>query len=213
MSRVLSIDNLYNKKNKVLDFTGIWLDAMGKPEANGCWFIWGNSSNGKTVFAAKLAKYLSSFGRVFYNSLEEGASESLKTAFMIAGIEKGDRINPLDKMPIADLKLKLKKSGSAWVIIIDSFQYAGLNKDSYKALLAEFPNKLFVLISHAEGKQPEGRTAKTVRYDADIKIWIEGYKAMPKSRFGGGEPIIIWDKGSEQYWNTSTGSITKKQTK
>jgi hypothetical protein len=201
MSRVLSVDNLYNKKNRVLDFTDIWLDAMGRPEANGCWFIWGNSSNGKTVFAAKLAKYLATFGRVFYNSLEEGASESLKTAFMIAGIEKGDRINPLDKMPLAELKEKLKKGGSPWATIIDSFQYSGLNALSYKALLTEFPNKLFVFISHADGKQPAGRTAKTVRYDADIKIWVEGYKAFPKSRYGGGEPITIWDKGSEQYYN------------
>lgn len=201
MSRVMSIDNLYNKKNKVLDFTGIWLDAIGKPEAKGCWFIWGNSTNGKTVFAAKLAKYLASFGRVYYNSIEEGIGESLKLGFKIAGIERCDRINPLNKMPIAELKLKLKKSGSPWAIIIDSFQYTGLNKENYKLLLDEFPNKLFVFISHAEGKQPEGRTAKAVRYDADVKIWVEGYKAFAKSRYGGGLPITIWKEGAEQYWN------------
>jgi len=200
MSRVLSIDNLYNKKNKVLDFTGIWLDAIGTPEAKGSWFIWGNPANGKTIFSAKLAKYLSAFGRVYYNSLEQGVSLSLKRAFKIAEIESGDRINPLDKMGMSDLRDKLKKNG-AWAVIIDSFQYSGLNAASYKALTRDFPNKLFVIISHAEGKQPSGRPAKSIRFDADVKIWVEGFKAFPESRFGGGEPITIWKEGSEKYWN------------
>lgn len=201
MSRILSIDNLYKKNLKVIEFDGIWRDAIGEPEAKGCWFIWGNSTNGKTIFAAKLAKYLSSFGRVYYNSLEQGVSLSLTRAFKIAQIEPGDRINPLDKMGIPELREKLKIKGSAWAIIIDSFQYSGLNASSYKALLAEFPNKLFIIVSHAEGTQPAGRPAKTVRYDADVKIWVEGFRAFAESRFGGGEPITIWNEGAEKYWN------------
>lgn len=202
MKRALSIDNLYNQKFKTFDFKGEWLDMVGKPEIKGSWFIWGNSSNGKTVFAAKLAKYLSQFGRVLYNSIEEGASESLKKAFKIAGIAPGDKITPLDKEPIEELRERLKRHKSPNVIIIDSFQYTGLTKDTYKALINEFPTKLFVFISHAEGKQPAGRTAKTVRYDANVKIWIEGFKAIPQSRYGGGEPFIIWQKGAEIYWNS-----------
>jgi hypothetical protein len=201
MNRIYSVNNFYNGNNKDLDFDGIWLDAIGKPDAKGCWFIWGNSANGKTIFAVKLAKYLASFGRVYYNPLEEGVSLSLKRAFKIAGIEQKDRIGIIDRMTINDLKEKLRMKGSAWAIVIDSFQYSGLNAISYKALLAEFPTKLFIFISHADGKQPAGRTAKTVRYDADVKIWIEGFKAFPKSRYGGGEPITIWDEGAKKYWN------------
>jgi hypothetical protein len=201
MRRALSIDNLYNQKFKTFDFEGEWLDMVGKPEIKGSWFIWGNPANGKTVFSAKLAKYLSSFGRVLYNSLEEGASVSLRRAFEIAGIEPGDKITPLDKEPIDELKERLRKHKSPNIVITDSFQYTGLTKDSYKALLNEFPGKLFIFISHAEGKQPAGRTAKTVQYDANVKIWVEGFKALPKSRYGGGEPYVIWDEGADIYWN------------
>ena len=199
--RALSIDNLYNQKFKTFDFEGEWLDMVGKPEIKGSWFIWGNSANGKTVFAAKLAKYLSGFKRVLYNSLEEGTSVSLRRAFEIAGIKPGDKITPLDREPIEELAVRLKRHKSPDIIITDSFQYTGLTKDTYKALINEFPNKLFVFISHAEGKQPAGRTAKTVRYDANVKIWVEGFKAIPQSRYGGGEPFIIWPKGAEIYWN------------
>lgn len=201
MKRAISIDNLYNQRFKTFDFEGKWLDMVGRPEVKGSWFVWGNSSNGKTVFAAKLAKYMSNFGRVLYNSLEEGASASLKRAFEIAEIDTNDKITPLDKEPVPELLERLRKHKSPNIIIIDSFQYTGLTKDSYKAMLKEFPNKLFIFISHAEGKQPSGRTARTVKYDANVKIWIEGFKAIPKSRYGGDTPLIIWDKGAEIYWN------------
>jgi predicted ATP-dependent serine protease len=201
MKRALSIENLYSQKFKTFEFDGEWLSLVGKPEISGSWLIWGNSSNGKTVFAAKLAKYMSNFGRVIYDSLEEGVSVSLKRAFEIAGIIDTDRIITLDKEPVSELLERLRKRKSPNIIIIDSFQYSGLTKESYKSILREFTNKLFIFISHAEGKQPSGRTARTVRYDAHVKIWIEGFKAIAKSRYGGDTPLVIWEKGAEIYWN------------
>lgn len=76
----------------------------------------------------------------------------------------------------------------------------GLNKQEYIALKEEFKNKLFIFNSHADGKEPKGSVAQFVRYDADIKVRVEGYKAFPASRFGGGEPFTIWDKGAAEYW-------------
>jgi hypothetical protein len=201
MKRAHSIDNLYNQKFKTLDFEGEWFDLVDKPELKGSWIIWGDTANGKTVFAAKLSKYMSKFGYVLYNSLEEGISKSLKTAFKIAGIVGNEKIIILDKEPIDVLKERLNKHKSPNIIITDSFQYCGLNAISYKALLAEFPNKLFIFISHADGKHPDGRTAKKVTFDANVKIRVEGYMAFAKSRYGGGTPYTIWDEGAQKYWN------------
>jgi hypothetical protein len=55
-------------------------------------------------------------------------------------------------------------------------------------------------VSHAEGKEPKGNVAKSVRYDAFVKIWVEGYKAFPQSRFGGGNEFVIWPAGAQKYW-------------
>ncbi len=201
MNQGYGISQFYEKKIKTIGFTGDWLLLTGDIERKGSWLIWGASGNGKTVFAAKLAKYLSGFERVIYNSLEEGLSVSLRRAFKLAGVSAKDKITVLDKEPISELRERLRKPKSPNLVIVDSFQYSGLTAVSYKKLLAEFDKKLFVFISHADGKEPSGRSAKTVKFDANVKIWIEGYKAFAVSRYGGDKPYIIWDKGAEDYWN------------
>ncbi|MCF6184226.1 MAG: hypothetical protein L3J56_06310 [Bacteroidales bacterium] len=200
MKQGYGIEQFYGKKTKTLDFTDEWLALIGKPEVKGSWFIWGNSGNGKTIFSVKLAKYLSTFGRVLYNSLEEGLSASLKRAFKLAEVSGKDKITLLDKEPMNELAERLRKRKSPKFIIIDSFQYTGLNAMTYKQLTNEFSNKLFIFVSHADGKQPSGRTAKTVHYDANVKIWIDGFKAFSKSRYGGTEPLTIWEEGAKKYW-------------
>ena len=79
-------------------------------------------------------------------------------------------------------------------------QYSFLTRRSYFDLKQQLPNKLLIFISHAAGKEPDGDLAKKVRFDADVKIYVEGYKAFVTSRYGGGEPIIIWEKGAADYW-------------
>lgn len=200
MSRGYGIDQFYSKKFKELEFTGDWLKLIGKPEVSGAWIVWSSSGNGKTVFASQLAKYLSSFGRVAYNSLEEGVSKSLRGAFHIAGINKTHKIVLLDKEPIAALVLRLRKPKSPRFIVVDSLQYANLTLYSYKKLLDDFKDKIFIFISHADGKQPAGRLAKSIRYDSNVKIYIEGFKAVAQSRYGSEGEFIIWQKGAEEYW-------------
>lgn len=41
MSRSLSIKNLYAKKFQQFEFDGLYKTAMGNPESNGIWIIWG----------------------------------------------------------------------------------------------------------------------------------------------------------------------------
>jgi hypothetical protein len=149
-----------------------------------------------------LGKYLTQFGRVAYNSLEEGISQSLKRAIMDCGLVGVRRFILLDKEPITDLILRLQKPKSPDVVFIDSIQYSGLNYRDYRQLRDTNRNKLFIFISHADGKEPAGRTAKSVRYDANIKIYVEGYRAFAASRYGGGEPFTIWEDGAERIYGT-----------
>jgi hypothetical protein len=201
--RGLTVQNVLSYKPKVMDFEGSWLNSFGCPELSGSWLIWGGSGNGKTRFALKLSKYLCRFGRVVYNSLEEGLSLSMQNAIREVGMtDVSRRFLLLDKEPIKDLTERLGKQKSADIVIIDSLQYSGLNYERYKMLKDSFRGKLFIFVSHAEGKQPEGRIAKSIRFDSNVKIWIEGYKAVVVSRFGGGELFTIWDKGAIQYWGS-----------
>jgi hypothetical protein len=193
--RALTVNDLLNYRPHCMNFEGQWLASFGRPERTGTWLIWGNSGNGKTRFAIQLTKYLASLGeRVAYNSVEEGASESLRMAFEAENvIESARRMLILDKEPMPELIARLRRPKSPDIIIIDSLQYTGLKYADYKILRDTFRRKLFVFISHAEGKLPAGRVAQSIRFDAFVKIWIEGYQAFPVSRYGGGESYTIWD--------------------
>ena len=201
MKRAYSIQNIRAYKAKTIPFDGAWADAIGTPELTGSWIIWGNSSNGKTRFALQLAKYLCKFCLVAYDSLEEGLSLSMQQAIAEVGMSDCKRqFVLLDKEPMAELVARLKKQRAPQVVIIDSLQYTGLKYSEYKTLRDTFRNRLFIFVSHADGREPKGEVGKSVKYDAFVKIFVEGYKAIPQSRFGGGAEYVIWEKGAKQYW-------------
>lgn len=208
--KAISIHQLLSYKPVTLQFEQPWLGLIGNPELTGSWIIWGNSGNGKTRFALQLAKYLGKFARVAYNSMEEGLSQSLRLACHESGLaEAGRRLILLDKEPIEDLTNRLSKPKSPQVIIIDSLQYSGLDYRGYKQLRDRFRNKLFIFISHADGKEPAGRTGKSIRFDANVKIWIDGYMAYATSRYGGGQPYTIWKDGAEKIHGIDIQKILK----
>lgn len=204
-NRAVSITKLIQKVFVTMAFTGQWLASFGLPEMSGVWIIWGNSANGKTRFALMLAKYLTLFGKVIYNSLEEGARQSMKRAMIDTGMaEVSKRFTLLHREPMDELKVRLRNRKSANIVFIDSLQYTGMSRKEYIALKEEFPNKLFIFISHAEGKQPAGKLAKFIRYDADQKLHTEGFKVFGNGRFGGGDPFVISKEKSDQYWKTAS---------
>ncbi len=201
MKRALTINDIFNYRARTLPFADKWLAAIGEPELTGSWIIWGGSSNGKTRFALQLAQYMARYCRVAYDSLEEGLSLSLRTAIETVGFADVKRnFCLLDKESIPDLMQRLKRQRSPQVVIIDSLQYTGLSYQDYKMLRDTFRHKLFIFISHGEGREPKGNVAKSVKYDAFVKIYVEGFKAFSQSRFGGGAEYVIWDSGARTYW-------------
>lgn len=200
MKRALTITDIrsYQAKTYLLD-GGLDL-ALGEVELTGSWIVWGGSANGKTRFALQLAKALAKHVRVAYDSLEEGMSLSMRHAIEDVGFADVKRnFVLLDGEGIPELKERLKKQRSPKVVIVDSLQYTGLTYSEYKELRNEFRSKLFIFISHAEGHNPKGAVANSVKYDAFVKIYVEGYRAYPQSRFGGNEPYTIWEEGAEKY--------------
>jgi hypothetical protein len=201
--RAISVGQLLRKKFKTIPLTGHWQEAIGTPEANGIWLVWGQSGNGKTRLSLMLAEMLAQYGKVAYNTLEEGARLSFQKAIRETGfnIPKG-RFTILNREPMDELIVRLKKRKSPDIVIIDSLQYSFLTRRSYFELKQALPNKLIIFISHAAGKDPDGDLAKKVRYDADVKIYVEGYMAFITSRYGGGKPITIWKEGAERFHGT-----------
>ncbi|MBQ7389248.1 MAG: ATP-binding protein [Paludibacteraceae bacterium] len=208
MKRAISNKNVLTAKFEVAEFDGEFLASFGKPELRGAWIIYGGSGCGKTTFVMQVCKYLTRFRRVAYNSLEQGLSLSLQKAWERVDMgEVGSRIILLNKEQLDELSCRLRKKQSPDVIVIDSVHYLHRFNDSqYQTLRNEFPNKLFIFVSHESGGLPKGTIAQNIRYDSDIKIRVEGYKAFVTTRYEvaelgeGGADFVIWDDGANKYW-------------
>ena len=138
-----------------------------------------------------------------------GFSLSLQNTLKRFGVQEcGGRFQVLASASVEDLDERLSRPKSPEFVVIDSFQYLQISYRRYIAFKEAHRNKLIILVSHADGKQPAGRAAKSVKYDASLKIWVEGYKAFSKGRFIGptGE-AVIWEKGAAEYWGDNSNEI------
>lgn len=202
--RAVSLTELFSEIFDEFDFKDAWYESFGKPERKSVWFIGAEVGSGKTTFVSMVAKYMSQFGIVDYDSIEEGKSKSIRKAFARAGLKPGDRrVRLLDKLDMIALEKRLDKHKSASIVIIDTIQHSDLTKSTYLRLKAKYEGKkTFIFISHLDGKKPEGSVAKFIYQDAGVKINIEGFVAFVKSRYVDGisKPFTIYEKGAEAYW-------------
>ncbi|EJW95742.1 hypothetical protein EVA_16151 [gut metagenome] len=196
------VKEMLSIKYPTFEFKDEWYDAFGNPEKRGVWIIWGNSGNGKTSFVMQLCKYLCQFGRVAYNSLEEGASLTMQnTLVRFNMMDVNRKFLLIDAEDMDQLDIRLNKRKSPEFVVIDSFQYTGMNFKQYREFRERHRNKLLIFISHADGKLPSGRSAKSVMFNADMKVYVEGFRAFSKGRYIGPKKYFdIWPEEAERYW-------------
>lgn len=204
INRAYSVSNVLSKQFNALDFTGEWEATLGKPDKAFSAIIWGGTTNGKTEAAIKFAKYLTNFGKVAYNSLEQGLSATMQKALERNYMESlGNSFVLLDREPFEELVLRMKKPKSPDFLFIDSVQYTRITKAQYYQLkeLMLKKGKGIVWISQAKGSLPKGALADDIMYDVDLKLRVEGFKLFPNGRLnGGGEPFVIWAQRAAKYW-------------
>ena len=202
MKKALSMVDLMRKNREVYAFEGALREAFGQPEQNGVWFIWGRSGNGKTSFVLQLCKELTRYGKVAYDSLEEGDSLTMQNALMRVGMGDVGRRFILLNESLKELDTRLKRRRSPDIVVVDSFQYAHIDLKQYEEFIEQHKNKLIIFVSQADGLKPWGRTAQSAMYSASLKIWVEGYRAISKGRYRGNLGYYtIWAEKAEEYWN------------
>jgi hypothetical protein len=190
------------------EFEGPWLASVGRPELRGSWIIYGPSAMGKTTFTLMLLKYLATFDRCIYNSLEEGSSGALHSAWKRVGLaESGKNVLLCDREPVDELRARLKARRSQNIVFLDSLTaMPGFRRADYVSLMNDFPDKLFIFTAHEKRGLPDPSIAETVRRLSDVKIRVEGYKAFFNTRYmdaaagEGGADYVIWPDGAEKYW-------------
>lgn len=203
--RSLSATQVLTIKHDTITLGGIWTDCIGEMDSSGFVFIWGQSGNGKTSAVMSFCKALAEFGTVLYLSEEEGFSLSMQnTLRRFAMNEVGRKFQMRTGCTYEELIKILEKPKSPRFVALDSIQKFGLTYAQFQELSRKFPKKLFVLISQAKGKEPDGRPAFRMKYLAGLKIWVEGYTAFSKGRFiGDTGKAVIWEAGAKDYWGVT----------
>lgn len=206
--RPLRPSEVVNKKRVVYAFDGEWAEIFGQPEQQAKIFITGASFGGKSTFTYKFCKYLQQFGKVWYNSFEEGDTLTSGMKLKDMGIEDGQNFRLIDRYPIAAFKQQMLRRNAAKMCVIDSIQHAGMNKKMYDDFSLSLSNvrrgKMCIFISH----HVKDSFTMHVRHDCDIKIEIIRFIARIESRYTGKTIIhVLYEEGAKKHWGKKYKSI------
>ena len=200
--KVLGLKQLLSKNYRLLELSEGFKESLGELEEVFVMIVWGQSGQGKSNFLMQFVKELCKHGLVMYVGLEEGHTKTMQNLILrhLSNDENG-RVRFADHgTTLEKLIAYLRKKKSPKYVIIDSLQYLNITYDDYKKLKEMFPKKSFIFISHAKGKTPDGKTADKIRYDAGLKIRVEGCMAFILSRYGGTKNYVINEERAKRYW-------------
>jgi hypothetical protein len=201
MKRALTVGNIVNQSVKRIDFTGDFQLAFKNPQNKGVWFIWGGSGSGKSSFVIQLEKEFARSVRTFHNELEEDLDadefierikinqmQDVKDTFLSASYNYNELCTYLDK------------NKSIKVITINSATYFFNSFEQYLDFKVKYKSRIIIVVAHAQGKQPYSELEKRIMFNANQKIFVEGYLASCKGRTIGsnGGLFIIWKEGYEK---------------
>ena len=193
--RAIGVNQLLQKKFDVYRFDGKWYDSFAHPEKNFKMVVYGHPGNGKTEFCIQLAKYLAQFKKVYYNTFEQGLSQSLQDAAVRNKLQEvSGKLIFGNREKFKEMMARLDRRNAPQIVFIDSRDYMRLTTNQYKKITERHPRKAFIIICWKSGTRPKGAYAKDMEYMADIKLDVRNYKAYPRCRFGGNAPFVIWDK-------------------
>ena len=209
MRRALSVNDLLKKKYKLFEFRDNWYDAFSRPARTGIWFIYAGQGQGKTTFVVQLIKYLATFEKVVYNSLEESSEHTIQQVFSKHGMKDvSRRVSITEAEGLEDMEERMMRRKAPRIWIIDTVQYLDMDWDKYRELKRRHHDKLIIFVSHTENNMPDGKIAMKIMRDAALKIFISGFVAISKGRYiGPTGQYIIWPEKAQLIWGKKLSII------
>lgn len=205
LKKALTVANVSNQKIDLVDFESTapeLYQAFGNPQNRGVWFIWGGSGSGKSSLTMDITKAFCYSLRAIHNELEEEVDD----VDFINRIKLKQMQDVKDKYLVSaynytELNEYLDRRNSPDVVIINSATYFFENQHQYFEFTRKYKrDKVIIITGMAQGKSPMSELEKKIMYDANKKIFCEGYLAACKGRTIGpnGGTYIIWKEGHEK---------------
>ncbi len=210
-------------KKKYADIQGLdadFIECFGEIDQAFDIIFFGDSSNGKTNAVAQFVeKMICTFKcKCNYISYEEGHGKTMQNVLINQhqlNEKYGNCLTLYENYTYQQLDYYLHQRKSAKIWVFDSLQASGLSFEQLALLKSKYVmgkgKKIFVYISWAEGKLPQGAAARSIRYHANIKVRVEGFIGFVRSRYGTKKNFISYEAGAKSYWGKAFKKmITKK---
>lgn len=210
--KALGIVQFHQKKFKFIPLKSEkWKAILGDLPYSFVLVIGGFSGNGKTEACIQLADELCSHGKVGWFSYEQRHGADLQRATIRNKMERHSGsfipIDPLSNLPegvslLEDLDKYLSKRNSPDFIFIDSVDYTRWTKADYDYLWKKYyGKKSFIFICHTDKSGNPRKTVSTdIIFDGGVFLWAKKYILFPeKNRYGGFEPMVIYEKEARKW--------------
>lgn len=200
--RFKTIKNVIDKTYDILPLKGVFQQALGAPESNGLWLIYGKEKHGKTTISLILANYLSTIYKTLFVIAEQGFDADFQKLILDLNIDVRNKNLLLEEyIPIDELDRKLKLARHPKIVLLDNITvYADeLKNGRLRRLISSHNRILFILIAHEDKGQPYTATGKLAKKLARRIIHVEGLSATVEGRTEGG--MMRMDQNSSTlYW-------------
>jgi len=178
LSNVISLSQMKEKNFDIYYFSEEYSNLIGNPEKNFSAIIYGESGHGKSTWSIDFSNYLAmNFGKLLYNSSEEGFSYSLQNKL---SKYDNENIHISQFKKYKDLKIEIKANKYSF-IVIDSLNDMELTEEQFTELINMGIAIIFILQATKGGNF---KGSNKFAHDTDIRIKLENYKpVLEKSRF------------------------------
>lgn len=203
LKKVLTVANVQNQKIQRLQWEGKFLDAFGRPQNRGLWFVWGSSGSGKSSLVMQLAKAMAQMYTTLYNLLEEETDDSdyIDRTKLFKMQDVKSTFHTASYRTLEELNFYCERRNSNKVIIIDSITYLTKDWEAWYEFKKKWEKKkILIVVGHAKGKNPKTEFEDKIMFDAKMKIFVSGYLAICKGRTIGsnGGKYIVYKEGYEK---------------
>ncbi|WP_395075338.1 hypothetical protein [Flavobacterium sp.] len=205
MKKALTVSNVLNQKVTTIDFESNnkeLYQAFGNPQNKGIWFIWGGSGSGKSNLLLDIIKAFCKDHKTIHNELEEDLDdldfiERLKLKNM-QDVQENYLTAAYDYDELCEY---LDRKNSAKIVVINSATYFFKSQAEYFEFSRKYKkSKIIIIVGMAKGNNPYSELETKIMYDANKKIYVNGYLAVCKGRLIGpnGGLYVIWQEGYEK---------------
>ncbi len=181
---IYNIKSIQERNYKILDL-GKYSPLMGRPENRFTAMMYGESGSGKSVFTLQFADYYSHYyGKVLYNSHEEGVNQTIKDRITDFDI-KSPKLWVGNKLDYEQMCHKIERNYYR-LVVVDSVQYMNFSFEQLKEMRERFKKRhlSIVLVSFGQSQgKPAGAGAIDLLHASDIKLFFKNGTCHSHGRY------------------------------